>query len=235
MQVSVVGRLLKSLGRIDEAESLFRDSLPLITESRGGFDRLVLTNALAEVVQQQGRHEEAERLYRECLDLAGPLLSKKATMGEWMGRIVFHLGQCLAAQNKTDDAEQMYKKVIELENRYWPLDAIKAWVELETRAGQPDAAENVFSQALDVMKQSLARDSSKDTGERPRVDVYKQTVLLFGSTLSARGKIPEAEALYVDAERLMRERKYDSYATEITSALADLKRVQGKESEAEEM
>ncbi len=231
------GRLLIAAGKHKEAEEichkgevLIREYLPFIREMRRGFDSLEWTNRLAELMQQLGRLAEAERLYRQCLDIAGTMIKNKVEMGGWMGSVAHGLAQSLAAQDKADEAEQMYKKVIELENRYWPLEATKNWAMLRKRQGKP--AEDVFSQALAIMRESFARDPSQDTEERPRADVFKNTALVFGSTLQAGGKLREAETLYVDSQQLLRDRNYEAYAMEITSALSDLKRALGDYPEA---
>jgi tetratricopeptide (TPR) repeat protein len=228
-----LAQMLQDDGNLADAESLYRQCLPRIVDNK--FRSMEFTSNLANLVRKQSRNDEAAELFRQAVVLAESLQREGANMGGWMGNVLVGLGDSLSAQDKEPEAEEAYKKVVESFSRYWPVEATKSWVELKTRRGTPQDAEKVFVQALEIIRRSLASDSADETGDRPRLGVFKETALAYGMTLQNHGKPTKADALYTESMPLLHDRKHDLYALELLVALVDSKRRQKLDPEAERL
>jgi hypothetical protein len=110
---------------------------------------------------------------------------------------------------------------------------ITAWVELAVRTGRTEDDERVYADSLALLAESAAKETRKDTPERPCVEVYQRTALNYGRLLRERGKFAEAEEIYPEAVRLVRQRGHDIFAVELTIGYAKLRAAQQKSVEAQ--
>jgi serine/threonine protein kinase len=111
--VVAFGAMLNRYDKTAETETLYRESLGFTRGQKDPLATMRLTKELADLQQAQGNSADAERAYRECLQMAEGLdLPTPAEKGAWVSSIQLALGNCLLAQEKKVEAEEMYRGVL---------------------------------------------------------------------------------------------------------------------------
>ncbi|MBI3837011.1 MAG: protein kinase [Planctomycetia bacterium] len=128
--------MLRRGARTGEAETLYRESLPLIREHEDGFYTMRLLQELADLKQAERKFDEAERLYRDSLQLAEILAKNPKFADSWMSAILTELGDCIVAQGRMNDAEATYRKAIAIGNKDWAPRAEAKLAELLRKNGK---------------------------------------------------------------------------------------------------
>ena len=116
--VAALGSLLTKLGRGAEADPLYRDTLRLLGEYKDQFHMMWLMNEFAEAKERQSNFAVSEQLFRECLVLT-KFVEEDTARVNWISRLSYRLADCLLKQKKLAEAEQMYQKVVVLDDRDW--------------------------------------------------------------------------------------------------------------------
>lgn len=104
---------LRSLGRLDEAETAYRTSLTMADEvlPPGHPNRAFARDGLASVYMDRGQFAEAERLLRNALGIRRAALPAGH---RYIGDTLVDLGTCLTAVERYDEAERLLREAHEL-------------------------------------------------------------------------------------------------------------------------
>ncbi len=131
-----LGRLMQSLGRIEEAERCYIESLELSAAGVYHGTHFILTE-LGKLASQDGRHSEADGYHERALELA----NQDGNAG-CIATAVAGLAHAAEARGEAEQAMELYHQALELaEGTSLMNKADQAWVEtleqLAGRAGEP--------------------------------------------------------------------------------------------------
>jgi tetratricopeptide (TPR) repeat protein len=149
-------------GELHEAETRFREALPLMPDgTERQRDRVSITLALAGVLRDQGRLPESEVLFGDALELArqvhGPDHPEVAA-------ILNNLGQLYVQQEKLDRAEAAHRESLTIYRETLDPDHPRLATTLSNlgrlAGGRGDyaGAEKLFREALDIYRDRLGPD-----------------------------------------------------------------------------
>lgn len=203
--------LLSARGQYDEAEQLYRASLPLLARS-GDIKNLATTQArLADLLFQiRAQYDEAEWLYRSSLDIMEKLddTANAAMMQSKLADLLFHV------RAQYDEAEQRYRSSLHLFETM--QDSRSAAVtrsnlaDLLCRREQYHEAERLYRQSIHTF----------ETIAQPRSLATTQTKL--ANLLRIHGRYDDAEQLYRAALEVMEELGDRRSGANVQLSLADL-------------
>lgn len=155
--INNLATLLQELGRVAEAESLYRDALASRREYKGDkHPKTLLTMCnLAQLLQQNGGAEEAEALLRDAYEARLEKLGEKHPMTL---SVMHSLGKVLKGLGDVDAAEPMLRSALAMrteilgEHHKDTIATLKLLGLLLHDAGKLDEAEPLFHQELEAMR-----------------------------------------------------------------------------------
>jgi len=188
--VTLAGTMIGQ-GRIDEAEALDRQALPMARQALGEshpFTATVETN-LALLLDARGRHAEAEPLHRAAI------ASVRAGMGDKAGSLPTQLnglGDNLRNQARYRDAEAVYAQAIDLARQISSPQhptvalALNSLADLKQTLGEFAAAEALFRQAADIDRAALG----------PNHPLFGRDLANLGGLYMEQGRLTDAETQF---------------------------------------
>lgn len=189
-----LGIVLRSQGRLAEAEPIFRDALAMRRRLFKGDHPDVSQNlhSLGRLLEGQGKWAEAEALYRD--DLA---MLKRLYRGDHaaVAQSLHTLGHLLYVQGKPTEAEAFAREALAIYRRLFKGDhpdvarSLNSLGILLQAQGRLAEAEALSREALAVRRRLFKRDHP---------DLARSLVSL-GSLLASEGRLAEAEAAYREA------------------------------------
>jgi len=222
--------LLQALGKLDEAESNFRETLNILRKAlpAGHLHIAITLTNLAVLLQALGRLDEAELLNRDALVLLRKILPP--------GHIdiasgLNNLATLLQALGKLDEAEPIFREALEIMRKALPPEHPHIALNLSNLAtllqtqGKLDEAEPIFREALEIMRKALPP-------EHPHIALNLSNL---ATLLQTQGMLDEAEPICREALEIRRKvlpPGHSDIANSLTS-LAMLFQAQGKLDEAE--
>ena len=161
--LSLWGLALRHLGRLEEAEALYREALDRQRARLGPDHAEVATtlNNLARLPLERGDLDEAERLYGEALAIFRHRLGPDAFNN---GVVLAHLAGIARRRGRLDDAERLAREALALHERAFPDGSTytaSALVELArvlSARGRLDEAERRASAALALREAQFGPD-----------------------------------------------------------------------------
>jgi serine/threonine protein kinase/tetratricopeptide (TPR) repeat protein len=155
--LSEYGRLLKSLGRLAEAESAYRDTLARRRRMLGADhpDTLSAMNNYAGVLQALGRESEAEPLFRQALERRRQVLGNDdpSTITS-----ITNYGYVLYLLGRAKDAEPLFREALERRRRVQgeehplAINALSNYAVMLRSQGRAAEAEPLSSNALELYR-----------------------------------------------------------------------------------
>lgn len=221
--------ILGGLGRLDEAEQHFDRGLKILKSTIGPDHDITLTtlNNLAILRMNAGNLTGAEEIYRQVL--AAQVRRHGGTSLD-VGTTYQNLGTVLARQGRLAEAERLHRHALAIyRQRLQPGSYLLALPHLSLSAidlqqGQPAVAESEARAALAILEKTLPPGHYATAVARCRV----------GRALAAQGQPAAAEKMLVAAADVLRDNAVvPRYRSECLTALADLYRKQGRETEAD--
>jgi serine/threonine protein kinase/Flp pilus assembly protein TadD len=194
-----LGVSLKKLGRLDEAEGLYRESLAIRREIAGKDDEEAVSTitSLAELLRVQGRLDEAEALHREALAAARRIHGSTHPL---VGSCLNNLGLVLQDREEFKAAERVLREALEHDRRLYRGDhpglanRMNNLAALLKTMERYDEAETMHRQALAIRRESFGENHPEVAGSLNNLSVL----------LMARGEYDEAERLQREALAIVR-------------------------------
>ena len=161
-----LGRLLKRMGKLDEARPLLEEALQARRATLGDRhpDTLVSISNMGGLLKHMGKPEEARPLYEEALQ------ARRATMGDrhphTLGSIN-NMGGLLMAMGKLEEARPLYEEAVQarrakLGDRHTEtLISISNLADLLRALGALDEAEAVLGNAVGVAQEVLGSNNMR--------------------------------------------------------------------------
>lgn len=158
--------LKRDLLRRNEAEPLFRQSLEIYKKVYGEQHILValVTDNLAQYLNNMGRSGEAEELYRRALAIDEAILSPDDAD---IGRILYNLAGLLSDANRPQEAEPLYRRALTIAEasfgpeHYLVASHLTSLAMLLLRTGRTDEADRVFLRAIAIKEAILGPDNKE--------------------------------------------------------------------------
>ncbi len=230
LSVINTGVLLRSQGKLPEAEVRYRQALETSRRVLGGEhpDTLTAIHNMGFLLQEQGKYNEAERYCLEALEKRRRIRGREhpETLTS-----VSNMGYQLQIQGKLTEAEPYWVEALEISRRVLgqehpdTLAAINNMGFLRRAQGRFAESESFFREGLAVRRRVLGEDHP-DT---------LTSIGNMGSSLRAQGKLTEAGQLFGEAldkaRRVLGEEH--PYTLIAINNMGFLLRAQGKYSDAE--
>jgi non-specific serine/threonine protein kinase/serine/threonine-protein kinase len=146
--------------RYDEAESLYRQAIDVVTESSGPTHPTVghLLGNIGLTQHRQGHLEEAESSFLEGIAILEPVLAEDHPD---LAIPLFHLGELYNEMDRQEDAEPVLERAAAIRRGWMPLDhpflveTTGALVEVKARLGKGGEAEELFRSELERIEGGL--------------------------------------------------------------------------------
>ena len=163
-EVNKLGQLYDNLGRLGEAEALYRRALTIEEKASGGAesrDYALFANNLAVLYYHQGRFADAEPLFKRSLEI------RQKTFGEDNADTavsLINLGAFYSDQGRYTDAEPLLKQALAInekllgENNPVIATNITNLAYLYCKEGRCGQTEPLFKRALAIREQALGLD-----------------------------------------------------------------------------
>ncbi|MFZ1730844.1 MAG: CHAT domain-containing tetratricopeptide repeat protein [Bacteroidota bacterium] len=151
--------VIHSLGRLEEAERVYRQALAEV-EEKHGLDNVEITTTLSDLgvlLQQQGRFQEAGVHLRRALDIRVKTLKSSPEIS----RNMLNLGSMYLAMGRLSDAEPMLREGLRQrilfcgEEHYLVARAMGIMGRLSFVKGDDSEAERCFRKAYDITQRTL--------------------------------------------------------------------------------
>ncbi|MFO0873849.1 MAG: serine/threonine-protein kinase [Phycisphaerales bacterium] len=221
-----LGRVLESVGRLDEAEAVLRQGRAIALAELGGANATTLwsMSMLARTLQRLGRVDEAEALHREVLAVRQaahgddhPLTLGAMSTLAWF---LVEVGRPEEAEPLAADVVARRRLVDSEPDRL--IDAIDDWGAALLGCGSIDDAELAFREVRD-------RWTSSHTSMRQLPAIYR---LHLGECLLAQGRCGEAAPLLIESLVELRDRSDRRLVTQAEAAVRRLEAECGLDAEA---
>jgi serine/threonine protein kinase/tetratricopeptide (TPR) repeat protein len=196
--LSNLAAVLHARGQLDEAERLFREALAIRRKALPADhpDLATTLNNFAALRRDQGALGEAVVMCREALEINRKHLPAGHPDIAWS---LGQLGVMLAAQDQLAESEQLHRESLAMRRKALPPDhpdiakgaANLAWT--LRAAGKHAEAEQLYREALPVFERTFGASDWRAANVR----------LGLGRALAGLDRAPEAEALLLDAERVL--------------------------------
>jgi serine/threonine-protein kinase len=204
--LAVLAPLLRQMGEVDSAETLYREILRQYRATDGPPDNLSsVLNNLAFLLVRKGEPAEAENLYREAIEaVSSRLPAWHPTSIMLMG----NLAGALEPQGKYEEEERLLRQRVELVRENMPEghwrhgDAIMALGDFFLRRQSPIEAERLQREAYAIYEQALGSNHAWTANARS----------LVGQSLVAQGRYPEAEPWLLEGYSGLRQASGDAHA-----------------------
>ncbi len=225
--LDTMGVVYRSLGLLDSAEPLLKESLVLRRHRFGEAHVEVAKslNDLAELRRAQGRYPEAESLHRQALAIRTRVLGAQhpdvADSLNKMGLVLYNQGRYPDAEPYLKEGLALWKK----NNDFRVTTALNHLALVYREEGKYDQAISLFQQALAIQEKELAPDHSDIGGTLNNLaDIYRS----IGRYAAAESLLKRVLAIN---ERTMG--LEHPIVSTIRNNLAMVYRAEGKFSEAE--
>jgi tetratricopeptide (TPR) repeat protein len=244
---SVIGTTYYALGKNEEAEPHFVESLKILRRIRGNEHprTLISIGHMGELLMNQGKYDEAQVYLAEALETQRRVLGN-----EHPGTLqsISNMGSVLSDQGKYDEAEVYYTEALETRRRVLgdehpsTLISIGNMGSLLYDQGKYDEAQVYSAEALETQRRVLGN-------EHPNT---LTSIVNMGGQLMSQGKYDEAQVYLAEAlegfrrvlgnehpstlisivnmgGQLMNQGKYDEAQVYLAEALEGFRRVLGNE------
>ncbi|KAF1952737.1 TPR-like protein [Byssothecium circinans] len=186
-----LGLLHRDLGKLDEAEEMYKRALEGREKTLGPEHTSTLhtVNNLGTLYWDQDKLDEAEKMYRRALEGCKKALGPEHT---WTLCTVNNLGTLYTDQGELDEAEKMFQWALEgYEKAFGPhhtstLDTVNNFGGLYAVLGKLDEAEKMYRRALEGCKKALG----------PEHTWTLCTVNNLGNLYVDQGEMDEAEKMF---------------------------------------
>jgi len=248
---NMLGILLKSTNRLDEAEELYREALAvrraLAENDPAAYkpDLAVTCNNLAILLKNTNRTEEAEAFYREALDIRLELAGADPAYRTALGTTYNNLGVLFEDTNRPREAEDAYRRALDIRRTLAETGPASYRSSLATtynnlgslflKTGRLDEAEEFSREALSIRRR-LAE--ANPAAYEPNLAV---TCNNLASLLKKTGRLEEAEDLFreaLDLRRRLAKANPDAYESALARTcnnLGALLEKAGRTDEAEKL
>jgi serine/threonine protein kinase/Tfp pilus assembly protein PilF len=189
--INDVGALLLAMGKIRDAEPLYRQALSGFRRVLGDMhpDTLSTMCNLGHLLHEKGEFAEAEPLLREALERRRRVLGENdpGTMES-----LNNLGALLLDERKLEEAEPLYREALERyrrvlgDNNPRTMGSMNNMAYLLAKRGKLESAETLYREALERRRRVLGNDNP-DT-------LY--SINNYASLLEDEGKLTLAEPLF---------------------------------------
>lgn len=203
-----VAAQLKPLGRLDEADAIYREVVGRYRAELGDEHPLVLDqlNDLAILCQTRNQYDEARSLLSESMALAKRI---HGLPREKWAATALRLGQLLEAEGQYATAEPLLREAIAIArgssakpNLLLP-NGLNHLGNLLVASGRYAEAEGLLVEARDLFKQAVGA----------RHEHYASSVNNLAVLYQAVGRLDEAEPLYLETRRLIEEQVGTGHAS----------------------
>jgi eukaryotic-like serine/threonine-protein kinase len=225
-----MGYLLESLGRVDEAEVLYREALDGTRRVLGEDHRETLRalNNLGAVLLAQGKLDQAEQAWREALRRS------RHVLGDEHPRTllaIHNLGSVLQARGDQDQCYAMYREALDGARRLLGDDN-PTTLAMANSLGNLLQEQRKMDQAEPLRRDVLARRRRVLGNDHPDTFV---SINNMASLLEAQGKLDQAAPLYREAVERSRRVLGDDHPASLTAIgnFGALLLAQGKSDQAE--
>ncbi|MCU0304359.1 MAG: serine/threonine-protein kinase [Thermoanaerobaculales bacterium] len=184
-----LGVLLDDLGRLDEAETAYRESQRLLERSLGpDHPNLALSYlSLAVLLDRRGQTDEAETLYRRSLEI------RRRSLGDHhvqTGQALQLLAHFFVSHGRLDEAETAGREALAIFTAVDPDHfevgkCLNGLGVVAAKRGDHATAESLYREALANYERSLGR----------RHPFYWWTAGSLSTAIAAQGRLDEAETL----------------------------------------
>ena len=189
-EISNLSGVLEALGRTDEALTLKREALELLTGYYGREHPIVASvrNNIAYSLHNAGKFEAAETLYREVLEINEGLLGED-NVG--VATFLTNLGRVLMDQERNQEAEPYVRRAVAIRQEHDEPDSFQRiaaeinLASLQLELDQIDESVRGYRSALERFESLLG----------PTHNATARVQSLLGVALHRRGDFIEAEAL----------------------------------------
>ncbi|MHC5108375.1 MAG: tetratricopeptide repeat protein [Planctomycetota bacterium] len=107
-----MSRVLRELGRLDEAEAVRRESLALNRKAGYRIESAISAIGLSTILQEAGRLEEGESVLREAIETARA--DSRPLPDSVMAQLLANLGHIILGQGRAEEAEPFAREAMEL-------------------------------------------------------------------------------------------------------------------------
>ncbi len=197
--LEVIGVVYLNLGRYEEAEPLFRESLAVYEGLGGPPDaaRGEVTAYLAELLQETGEIEASDSLFRAALEIQRAVLPPNdpalaSTLTRFGGLLWFNMGDY-------DGADTVFREALAIRRTALDRDdpdltsSLNSMANLLHSQGDYAGAEPFYREAIELYREQL--------GEHPNVAIVESN---FAALLRDKGDYEEAEAVQREALEMHR-------------------------------
>jgi len=187
-----LARAYAVLGRYEEAEHLFIETLAGEWPEDADNWKRVYSSALADMYREQGRHEEAERLFQRILQTQHLDIGDEHvhTLGTMYG-----LARLYIDQDRYEKAEALLSEALSIAHRRLRpehpvlLRLINSRAALHSKQKQHDEAETLFKEALTGRRRELGDDHPETL----------ESMHELGALYTRQARYEEAEPLLLEA------------------------------------
>ncbi len=222
-----VGRALKNLGRLGEAEPYYHEALRLTKNAGSQRVRATALNNLAALYKSQKKYEDSARLDREALDLRRTLFTGDHPD---IAQSLNNLAVSMVQLGKKAEAEELYRECMTMqtvlfgaEHRYVAMTGVNL---SDLMIGR-DAASTQGLEIISRSVQSLERSENDDPSWLLRAR------FILACALIAHKKYAEAEPVLLQCEAMVKPGQTGRVRREpVLSRLAEVCDKQGKTADA---
>ncbi len=186
------GELLRSAGRLEEAEEVFRQNLSIRRELREQHGAGLALVALGELAQERDRLDEAVAYFRDALVALHTAGANRdvAICQAWLGRVALRQGRLEAAESSYREALALDQQA---DDKHGTALDLAGLGQIALRHGNLAAAEQAYTQAVGL-RQAL--------GDRlgEAMDLHQ-----LGMVAQQRGALDEAEGYYSASLQIRRD------------------------------
>jgi CHAT domain-containing protein/Tfp pilus assembly protein PilF len=154
-----LGLVAQARGDLDKAEEYHRQALAILEKlAPGSLDMATGFGNLGSIAEDRGDFSKAEEHYRQAL----AIFNKLVPGGLEAAETEHHLGDMAQRGNDLVKAEAHYRQALEIRKKLAPqsqgyAESLAAMAGIMRGKGQPDAAGELFHQALDALEGQTAR------------------------------------------------------------------------------
>jgi len=189
-EISNLSGVVEALGRSDEALTLKREALELLTDYYGREHPIVASvrNNIAYSLHNAGNYEAAERFYREALEISEGLLGEE-NIG--VATFLTNLGRVLMDQERFAEAEPYIRRAVAIRQAqdepesFQRIAAEINLASLQLELGLVDESVRGYRSALERFEALVG----------PTHNATARVQCLLGIALHRRGELVEAESL----------------------------------------
>jgi nucleoside phosphorylase/tetratricopeptide (TPR) repeat protein len=186
------GEILFSMGRLAEAEAIFRDDLQIRQDEQDVEGKSLTLCRLGQVAHQRGLLDMAQDYFQRSLEIFREERNLEAE-----GSVLSHLGQIARRRGRLGEAERYFREALEIVKKTYNHrgegEVLLFLGRIARRRGHLDAAAWNFQEALHI-----AREEHDRRGE-------DLALSYLGEVALQRGEIEQARQLFEESMHIARE------------------------------